>query len=319
MRNILFEMEEELPQKDHSIWAERYRPSKFEDFIGSEVVKETLKVWLEKKDIPHLFLYGSAGGGKTSMAKLIIKNIPCDSLIINASDENGVDSIRNKVQDFAMTVGLQPIKIILLDECDRLTPEAMSIMRNLMETYSYTTRFILTANYHERVSAMIKSRCQSFEIKPPSMGECMAHLIKLLTAENIRFKKEDVAFIIKSYFPDLRKIINFAQQSSINGELKIAKVSSAETDYKLKLIELLKTPSREGIFTEIRQLVADATFSNYDDVYKFLFDHVNEYSSASKAPESILIIAEALRDSSLVFEREITFVSAMYKLLKSLK
>lgn len=312
------EMEETPSVSDHSLWVERYRPKSLDDFIGNPTVKETLKLWISNKDIPHTLLHSCPGTGKTSLGKMLVNLIPCDSLIINASDENGVDDIRNKVQDFCMTMGIQPLKIMFLDEADRLTPDAQGVMRNLMETYSQSTRFILTCNYQERIAIAIKSRCQSFEIKPPSKPEAMMHLVHILDKEKVKYDKKDVAFIISSYFPDLRKIINFAQQSSITGELKIAKASTADQDYKTKLIELLKTPSKAGVFTEIRQLVADAAFSNYEEVYKFLFDHVDEYAP-NKQATAILHLAEAVYQSSLVFEREITFVAAMHKMLNVLK
>lgn len=311
------EMEEIVEPSDNSIWAERYRPRNMDDFIGSTSVKETLKLWLEQKDIPHLLFFSSPGTGKTSIGKMLTKLIPCDSMIINASDENGVDDIRNKVQDFCITMGLQPLKIMFLDEADRLTPDAQGIMRNLMETYSQSTRFILTCNYKDKIAPAIWSRCQCFEIKPPSKAEVMMHLIKILDKEQIKYKKEDAAFIVNSYFPDMRKIINFAQQSSVSGELKIAKANSVDHDFKTKLVELLKSPTKAGVFDEIRQLVADAAFSNYEEVYKYLFDHVNEYAP-NKAPEVILHLADAVYQSALVFEREITFVAAMHKLLRVL-
>ena len=204
---------------------------------------------------------------------------------------------------------------ILTSNCDRITPEGQSCMRNLMETYSDTTRFILTANYQEKIMDAIKSRCQSFEIKPPSKGEAMRHLVKILDSEKIKYDPKDVAFIINSYFPDMRKIINFAQQSCITGELKLVKVGVDDQNYKTKLIELLKVPTRLGLFEEIRQLVADAGFSNYESVYRYLFDHVNDYASKDKAPEVIVHLADAVYQSALVFEREITFVAAMHKLL----
>jgi replication factor C small subunit len=317
--NTFFEMEEKPKVSDHSLWVERYRPEDFEGYLGSAVVKETLKLWLEKKDIPHLLFFGPPGTGKTTLGKILCDLIPCDSLIINASDENGVDDIRNKVQDFCMTMGMNPLKIMFLDEADRLTPDAQGIMRNLMETYSHSTRFILTCNYHEKILPAIKSRCQSFEIKPISKPEAMKHLLNILKKENVAADPKDVAFIVASYFPDLRKIINFAQQSSIGGSLKIAKANAADQDYKTKLVELLKTPGKVGIFNEIRQLVADAGFSNYEEVYKYLFDHVNDYATGDKAPLVILNLADAVYQSALVFEREITFVAAMHKLLTVLK
>lgn len=206
---------------------------------------------------------------------------------------------------------------VLTSNCDRLSAEAQCMMRGLMETYSESTRFILTANYHEKIIPAVKSRCQTFEIKPPSKAEAMKHILSILTTENIKFKLEDIAFIVSSYFPDLRKIINFTQQSAINGELKIVKATSGDHDFKTKLIELLKTPSKAGIFDDIRQLVADASFSNYDEVYKYLFDHVNDYA-LNRTAEVILQLADAIYQSSLVFEREITFVAAMHKILSVL-
>lgn len=309
-----FEMEETPQVSDHSLWVERYRPKSLEDFVGSQALRETVKVWLDNKDIPHMLLWSSPGTGKTSLAKMIIKTIPCDSLMINASDENKVDDIRNKVQEFAITMGVRPLKIMVLDEADRLTPEAQMALRNLMETYSATTRFILTCNYSERMTPAIKSRCQSFEVKPPSKGEIMAHLVKILDKEKVKYDKKDIVFIVASYYPDMRKMINFMQQSSLAGELKIAKANTADQDFREKLVELLKQPKKAGVFDEIRQLIADAAFSNYEEVYKYLFERVNDYAG-NRAPEVILQLAESVYQSALVFEREITFVAAMHKIL----
>ena len=318
MNEFRIEMEDQPRVYHHTLWTEKYRPVSMDDFIGNHLFKETLSLWLENKDIPHIFMFGSPGCGKTSVAKIIVRNIPCDNLFINASDENGVDSIRNKVQDFAMTMGIQPLKIVVLDEFDRTTPEAQCILRNLMETYSVSTRFLLTANYSEKVIPAIKSRCQSFELKLPAMTAAMAHLVKILDSEKITYQKEDVAFIVKSYYPDMRKMINFMQQSSLTKTLKIAKANTADQDFREKLVELLKQSKKAGIFDDVRQLVADAQFSNYEEVYRYLFERVNDYAGP-KAPEVILYLAEAVYQSALVFEREITFVAAMHRILGTLK
>jgi len=318
INGITIEMEETPEVPHHSLWVEKWRPRNLDDFIGSPALRETAKIWIQNKDIPHLLLFSSPGTGKTSLGKMLTSLIPCDSLMINASDENKVDDIRNKVQDFCITMGMQPFKIMFLDEADRLTPDAQGVLRNLMETYSHSTRFILTCNYQEKITPAIKSRCQSFEVKPPSKAELMSHLVKILEKETVTFAPKDVAFIVASYYPDLRKMINFAQQSSLTGELKIAKANAADQDYREKLLELLKQPTKAGIFDEIRQVVADAAFSNYEEVYKYLFDHVNDYAGV-KAPEVILYLAEAVFQSSMVFEREITFVATIHRILMVLK
>lgn len=317
---IKFEFEEEIDtSKTSSLWVEKYRPCKLEDFIGNDTLLKSIKSWIDKKEIPQLLLYGSPGTGKTSLAKLLIKNIPCDSLMINASDETGIDSMRNKVQEFAMTVGFQPLKIILLDEFERLSPEAQCLLKNLMETYSDTVRFILTSNHQDKVIEAIRSRCQSFEVKPIDKVLAMKHLIKILNLENISFKNESVAFVVKSYFPDLRKIINYAQQYIDGTELKISNVSSLDYDYKLKLVELIKQSSSNWkAFSEIRQLVADASFSNYSEVYKYLFEVVDTYSG-EKSPDVILLLADAVYQNTLVFEREITFVATIHRIIKAIK
>ena len=146
----------------------------------------------------------------------------------------------------------------------------------------------------------------------------MAHLVKILDKEKVTYEKKDVAFIVASYYPDMRKMINFMQQSSLTGTLKIAKANTADQDFREKLLELLKQPKKAGIFDDVRQLVADAQFSNYEEVYKYLFDHVNDYAG-QKAPEIIIHLAEAVYQSALVFEREITFVAAMHRILNVLK
>ena len=307
----------QVEQPHHSLWVEKYRPKTMSDYIGNDTVKKTVNIFLERGDIPHLLFFGPAGTGKTTLGKLIVNNLVCDYLFINASDENKIDDVRVKIKGFASTAGFKPLKIIFLDESDRLTPEAQCALRNIMEVYSGHTRFILTCNYHERMAEPIVSRCQAFEIKPISKADIASHLAKILMIENVKFKKEDIGFIVNSYYPDIRKIINFSQQSNINGELKIANENAVESDFKSKLVELLKSPSKQNAFSEIRQLVANAAFTSYDEVYKHLFEKVDEYAKGKEAVV-ILELADAVYQSSMVFEKEITFVAMMYKLLKVL-
>lgn len=314
----IFEIETAVDVPSHSLWVEKYRPKIMDDFLGSSAIKEKIKSYVASKEIPHILFYGPPGTGKTSLARLLINNIPCDSLTINASDENGVNDMRTKVQDFVMTMGVQPLKILFLEESDRLTPDAQGLLRPLFEEYSDHTRFILTCNYHGKIVSAIQSRCQCFEIKPPSKSECAGHLAKILTAEGVTYTPKDVVFIINSYFPDMRKIINFAQQSTNdNNVLALSTENVMESDYKMKLVELLKTSNREDAFDDIRQLIAEAAFSNYEEVYKFLYSTVSDYAPRKEAVV-IAIIAEYLYQSALVYEREITFCAAMSKIVRTL-
>ncbi len=153
-------------KKEHSLWVEKYRPQTLSEYVGNEIVKETIQQYLDTNDIPHLLFYGKAGTGKTTLAKLIVNTIKCDSMIINASDENNVDTVRTKVKNFASSVGFAGFKVIILDEFDYMTPNAQAILRNLMETFSKHCRFILTCNYIEKIIDPIQSRCPSFAPAP---------------------------------------------------------------------------------------------------------------------------------------------------------
>jgi replication factor C small subunit len=145
---------------EHTLWVEKYRPEELAGYVGNHAIIEKVRIYLESGDVPHLLFYGTAGTGKTTLAKLIAKNIDCDLMYINASDENNVDTVREKIKSFASTIGFRQWKLIILDEADYLTPNAQAALRNLMETFSKTTRFILTCNYVEKIIDPIQSRCQ---------------------------------------------------------------------------------------------------------------------------------------------------------------
>ena len=169
-----------MERLENSLWCERYRPTSLDTYIGNEHLKSKVSVYLESGDLPHLLLYGKAGTGKTTLAKILVNNIECDYLYINASDENSVDTVRNKVRGFASTMGFKDYKIIILDECDYITPNAQAALRNLMETFSKHCRFILTCNFVERIIDPIQSRCQSFQVIPPSKKEVALHIHNIL-------------------------------------------------------------------------------------------------------------------------------------------
>ena len=314
--------EEEKEKKTHPIWVEKYRPQTLDEYIGNDSIKESFKLYIQKQDIPHLLFFGPPGTGKTSLAKILAKNINCDVLYVNASDENGVETIRVKLKNFSIGAGFKPLKIAILDECDRLTSDAQGIMRNMMETYSRHTRFILTCNYVEKIIDAIVSRCQTFEIKPLARVDIARKLASILNKEGISFTKENLKFIVETYYPDIRKIINFAQQSNIEGTLKIVKENAVDIDFYNKIIEILKNPNNpETSIVEVRQLICNhATPDSLEPVFIYLMEHIEEYA---KDKESVVILrlAEGLKDSSALISkvRHIPFLACVYNILTDLK
>ena len=302
----------------NTLWVEKYRPSNLDSYIGNDHLKSKIEVYLESGDLPHLLLFGKAGTGKTTLAKLLVKNIECDYLYINASDENNVDTVRTKVKNFASTIGFKDMKIIILDECDYITPNAQAALRNLMETFSKHCRFILTCNFVERIIDPIQSRCQTFQTTPPSKKEVAVHLSKILETEEVGHELSDIALLINSAYPDIRRVINSAQRQSVEGELTIDKQSIVENDYKLKLLEILTKQDKPNAFKNIRQLLADSQVKDYTDLFRLLYDEVDGYGKGHIA-ECILILGKYELSDSQEVHKEINAMAMIIELLGVIK
>jgi len=307
-------------RKSHTLWVEKYRPVTLDTFIGNELVKEKTAQYIKTNDVPHLLFYGRAGGGKTTLAKMLATNIKCDTKYINASDENSIDDVRTKVKGFASAIGFTDLKILILDEADYLTPNAQAALRSLMETFSSNTRFILTCNYPEKIIDPIVSRCQVFELVPPSKKDIAKHVGNILIKENIKFELPDLAFLINAYYPDIRKIINNAQLQSVEGAMSINQKAIVDSDYKLKILEILKDKAKvkKDAFKEIRQILADNQVSDFTDVYKLLYDNVDDFALGSIAL-IILILSEMEYKSVFVVDKEINFMSTIIQILDKIK
>jgi DNA polymerase III delta prime subunit len=309
----------DISKREHSLWVEKYRPQTLAEYVGNEQVKETIQQYLDTNDIPHLLFYGKAGTGKTTLAKLIINTIKCDSMIINASDENNVDTVRNKVKNFASSVGFAGFKVIILDEFDYMTPNAQAILRNLMETFSKHCRFILTCNYIEKIIDPIQSRCQSFAITPPTKKDVAVQVSKILDTEKIKYDIKNVADIVSSYYPDIRRILNTCQLQSAKGELKVDHKVMVESNFQTKLIDLLKSnDDKRNLFMKIRQAVADNHLNDYSEMYSILYDKVDEYATGNVA-NTIMTIADGLSKDALVVDKEIVFMSTIIQILNIIK
>jgi len=307
-----------ISTKTNTLWVEKYRPQSLDTYIGNEHLKSKVNVYLESGDLPHLLLFGKAGTGKTTLAKLLVKNIECDYLYINASDENNVDTVRNKVKNFASTIGFKDMKIIILDECDYITPNAQAALRNLMETFSKHCRFILTCNYVERIIDPIQSRCQSFQIVPPSKSDVAKHLHNILVKENVIDTMEDIKVLVDSGYPDIRRVINSAQRNVVNGQLKLDTSSIIQNDYKLKLLKILETQDKKNAFREIRQLLADNKITDFADLFRLLYDEVDGWGKGHVA-ECILVIARYELSDSQVVDKEINAMAMLIELLGVVK
>ena len=304
--------------KDNTLWVEKYRPQTLDTYIGNDHLKSKGEVYLESGDLPHLLLYGKAGTGKTTLAKLLVNNIECDYLYINASDERKLEMVRDKVKNFASTIGFSNMKVIILDEADYITPASQAAVRNLMETFSKHWRFILTCNYVERIIDPIQSRCQSFQIIPPSRNEVAKHLHNILVEENVMDTPEDIKILVESGYPDIRRVINSAQRNVVNGKLNLDTTSIIQNDYKLKLIKILETKSKKDAFIDIRKLLADNQITDFADLFRLLYDEVDGYGKGHVA-ECILIIARYELSDGQVVDKEINAMAMLIELLGVIK
>ena len=307
----------------NTLWVEKYRPSTLDSYIGNKHLRSKVKLYIESGDLPHLLLYGRAGTGKTTLAKLLVNNIDCDYLYINASDENSVEVVRDKVKNFASTLGFQDMKVIILDECDYITPNAQAALRNLMETFSKHCRFILTCNYVERIIDPIQSRCQSFQIIPPDRKEVAVHLGNILTKESVDFDINDIVTIVNGGYPDIRRVINAAQRQVVkdtecNDVLIIDEGMEIQNDYKVQVLEILKTQDKKNSFKNIRQLLADSKVTDFSDLFRLLFDTVDDWGRGNVA-ECILILSQYQQSDAVVVDKEINAMAMFVEIIGKIK
>ena len=304
-------------KKEHTLYTEKFRPTSLETFVGSDTIKNSIQNQLEQNDIQNMLFFGPAGSGKTTLAKLIVKNLDCASLVLNASDERGIETIRDKVTSFASAASFQPLKVVVLDEADFLTIQAQASLRNVIEKFSRSTRFILTCNYVERIIDPLQSRCQTFKVVPPSKLEIAKHLkYNVLDVEGISFEPKDLKTIINKYYPDLRKTLNTIQSSTVDNVLKLDTSVLVESQYQNKIIELLKSP--KTTFRQLRQVIADSNANEFSDLYRTLYDDITEYANGREG-EIILYIEEYMYHSSFVIDKEICVMAVLNKILNTVK
>ncbi len=305
-------------KKKHTLWVEAYRPTDIEKYISKDEIKTKLKQYFKENDIPHLLLAGGAGTGKTTLAKLIVANLNCDSIVINASDENGIDTIREKVKSFASSASFKPLKVIVLDEADGLTAEAQNSLRNIIEEYSLSTRFILTCNILAKIIEPLQSRFEQgkFKLEPPSKAEIARSIISnILDAEGVAYQLPDIANIINAFYPDIRSMIGRLQRYTVDKVLTYD-ANDKLSEYNYQVLEILKKPNSSS-WNEIRQIIADAQVDDYQQLYRFLFDHLEDFSKGLDADITITLDEYQWR-SRIVGDKEINCAACMASLLQLL-
>jgi DNA polymerase III delta prime subunit len=303
--------------KVKALWVEQYRPKKVEDYVFRDVAqKKQVDSWIESKSIPHLLLSGSAGIGKTTLAKVLIHELGIedyDVLEINASRTNSVDDVRDKITNFVQMIPFGPFKVVLLDEADYLSPNAQAALRGVMETYSNHSRFILTCNYPNRIIPALHSRCQGFHVEKTDQTEFTARVATILVTENVEFELDTLDTYVKATYPDLRKCINTVQQNVIDGKLLSPNTDQSRTDdYKLEMVELFKNRK----IREARKLLCgQVKTEEMEEIYSWLYQNLDLLGDDEEQKDAaLLVIKQGLVDHSLCADSELNLAATLVKL-----
>ena len=301
----------------NKLWTEFYRPKTVDDYVFTEQkTQDQVLQWIKQKSIPHLILHGPAGTGKTTLAKVIVNQLdidPYDFLQVNASRDNGVDFLREKIEGFISTIPFGDLKIVLLDEADYLSQPAQGILRGLLETYASTSRFIFTCNLYNKIIPPLKSRCTSLQIDKSDINQFTERAARILVEENVNFDLDVLDTYVKATYPDLRKCLNLLQTNSIDNELRIINQTESNTeDYRISMVDLFK----KRRFKEARQLLCNqARPEEMEEIYRWAYDNLDIWSqNESGQDEAIMIIKKGLVHHSQVADPEINLAATLIEL-----
>ncbi len=299
------------------LWTEKYRPDTLNGYVFRDnAQKKQVQSWIDEGTIPHLLFSGSAGVGKTTLAKILINSLDVneyDVLEINASRENKVDDMRDKITGFVSTMPFGPFKIVLLDEADYITPNGQAVLRGVMETYASSARFILTCNYPNRVIPALHSRCQGFHIAKVDQTEFTARIAEILITEGVEFDLDVLDSYVKATYPDLRKCINTCQMNSATGTL-VTSVgdNGSSSDYKLAVVEMFK----KGKIKDARALLCSSVRpEEMEELYRWMYDNLELFGDTDeKKDKAILAIRDGLVNHSFVADPEINLSAVLVDL-----
>lgn len=298
------------------LWVEKYRPKSVNDYVWIDRdQKHMVETWINEKYIPHLLLAGTAGSGKTTLSKVLVNELgvdPAEFLHINASRDNGVDFLRNKINNFCSTMAMGPFKVVLLDEADYITPPAQGILRGMLEQYHEGVRFILTCNYPNKIIPALHSRLQTITFKTLDETDFTRRLAEILVMEGVELDADTLSMYVKACYPDLRKAINTVQMRSTTGKLEAPKVEDTESDYKLAMVDLF----RQGRIREARNLIIkQISLEEYEDMYRFMYRNLDLWGNDVETQDSaLLLIRKGLVNHSMAADPEINLSATFVEL-----
>ena len=299
------------------LWTEKYRPRTVADYVfRDDAQRKQVQAWIDAEAIPHLLFSGAPGVGKTTLAKILITELGIDDydvLEINASRENSVDIIRDKITGFVQTMPFGTFKVVLLDEADYISPNGQAALRGVMETYHASARFILTCNYPNRVIPALHSRCQGFHIERVDVTEFTARVATVLVTESVEFDLDTLDTYVKATYPDLRKCLNTCQMNSTTGRLeKPHGDEGGVREWKLEVVDLFK----QGRILEARKLMcASVRPEEMEEVFRWMYDNLELWSQdQEKQDQAIVIIRNGIANIPMVADQEINLAATMIEL-----
>ena len=299
------------------LWTEKYRPSTLTDYVfRDDAQRKQVQGWVDSKTIPHLLFSGAPGTGKTTLAKVLINMLDIDEydvLEINASRENSVENVRDKITNFVQTMPFGEFKVVLLDEADYISPNGQAALRGVMETYASSSRFILTCNYPNKVIPALHSRCQGFHIEKIDHIEFTARIATVCVEEGVEIDIDTLDSYVKATYPDLRKCLNLCQMNTVDGKLvKPNEGDSSTADYKLAVVDLFK----QGKILEARKMLCSQVRpEEMDELFRWMYDNLELWGKTQEHKDAaILIIAKGLRNIPMVADQEINLAATLVEL-----
>jgi DNA polymerase III delta prime subunit len=300
------------------LWVEKYRPDTLDGYVfKDDHQKGQIENWIKDGSIPHLLFSGNAGVGKTTLAKILLNKLgvqDTDVLYANGSKEGRKIEWVDKLIMFCSTMPFGDFKVVLIDEADYMNLHSVQpALRNLMEDYSHSVRFILTCNYPHKIMPAVHSRCQNLHIEKTDQTEFTARVATILVEENIEFDLDTLDAYVRSTYPDLRKCINNLQMNSVEGKLTIRDSSGVDdsSDYRVEMVSLFKA----GKISEARKLVCkQANPEEMEDIYRWMYDNIDVFGDDAKQDKAILIIKQGLVDHAAVADQEINLAATLIRL-----